>query len=292
MTSFDVVRRIRRASGVRRVGHAGILDRPATGVLPVAIGDCTRLIDALVEARKRYRAGVVLGVETDTYDASGAVVRTSDASGVTRESVLGALEPFRGSFLQTPPAYSAVKLDGERAYRAARRGEHPRIEPREVVAYRIELTSFTARDDGTVALTLEIECGKGFYVRSLAHDLGARLGAGGHVSALRRTAVGPFAIEDATDLDTAAALLEAGETDELVHAPDAVLSGWPALVLGQSSVATLHTGHDVQLGVASILRAAAAGTRARAYGPDGKLVALVEFGGAGGAWHPYRVLYS
>ena len=292
MTSFDVVRRIRRASGVRRVGHAGILDRPATGVLPVAIGDCTRLIDALVEARKRYRAEIVLGVETDTYDASGTVVNTSDASGATREAVLDTLEAFRGSFLQTPPAYSAVKLDGERAYRAARRGEQPKLAPREVVAYRIDLASFAARGDGTIALTLEIECGKGFYVRSLAHDLGAGLGVGGHVSALRRTAVGPFAIEDATDLDTAAAMLEAGQTDELVHAPDAVLADWPALVLGQSSVVTLRTGRDVQLGVASMVRAVAVGTRARAYGPDGKLVALVESGVASGAWHPYRVLHS
>ena len=198
MTSFDVVRVLRRAARIRRVGHAGTLDRPATGVLPVALGPSTRLIDSLVDARKRYRATVTLGVTTDTYDAAGEVQASCDASGVTCADVEDALEAFRGKLQQTPPAFSAVKLDGERAWRAARRGEQPKLEPRPVTVYQLTLTACEPP-----ALEIEVECSKGFYMRSLAHELGEALGVGGHLGSLSRTAVGPFRLDDAVTLDDA-----------------------------------------------------------------------------------------
>ena len=284
MTSFDVVRVVRRAAGIRRVGHAGTLDRPATGVLPIALGPSTRLIDSLMDARKRYRATVTLGVETDTYDAAGEVQARHDASGVTCADVEDALEAFRGELLQTPPAFSAVKLEGERAWRAARRGERPQLEPRPVTVYELELTSCEPPE-----LEIEVECSKGFYMRSLAHDLGEALGVGGHLASLSRTAVGPFRLEDATTLDDAVLMLEGGLSDELVHAPDAVLRDWPAVILGKQSIALARQGRDVRPRPVDGRPPARVGVKARGYGAHGRLVALLECGPIPGVWHPYRV---
>ncbi|MYE45804.1 MAG: tRNA pseudouridine(55) synthase TruB [Chloroflexi bacterium] len=284
MTSFDVVRVVRRAARLRRVGHAGTLDRPATGVLPIALGPSTRLIDTLMDARKRYRATVTLGVETDTYDAAGEVQARCDASGVTRAEVEDALEAFRGDLLQTPPAFSAVKLDGERAWRAARRGEQPQLEPRPVTVYDLTLGACEPPE-----LEIEVECSKGFYMRSLAHDLGESLGVGGHLASLSRTAVGPFRLEDAVALDDAVLMLEGGLSDEVVHAPDAVLHEWPAVILGKRSIAMARQGRDVRPRPIDGRPPARVGVKARGYGAHGKLVALLECGPIPGVWHPYRV---
>ena len=282
--SFDVVRAIRRACGIRKVGHAGTLDRPATGVLPVAIGNATRLIDSLMEARKRYRATVALGVETDTYDAAGEVRATRDASGITLADVEAALPAFRGEFMQTPPAFSAVKVDGERAHRSARRGEQPKLEPRPAHVHALDLL-----DVSLPRIEIEVECGKGFYMRSLAHDLGQALGVGAHLADLRRTAVGPFAAADAVPLDDAVRLLEADAFEDLVHAPDAVLSDWPAVILNRRSVALARQGRDTRPPPEPSAPPARVGVKARGYGPDGRLVALMECGPIPSVWHPYRV---
>ena len=284
MTSFDVVRAVRRAAGMRRVGHAGTLDRPATGVLPIALGHATRLVETLVGARKRYRALVTLGVETDTYDGAGEVQARSDASSVTQAAVEAALEAFRGELMQTPPAFSAVKLDGERAYRAARRGEQPQLDPRPVTVFELTLLACAPPE-----LQIEVQCSKGFYMRSLAHDLGAALGVGGHLSSLCRTAVGQFRIEDAVSLDDVVLRLEASATDELVHAPDAVLTDWPALILGRRSLALARQGRDLRPRPPAGATPTRVGVKARGYGPDGRLAALLECGPIPDAWHPYRV---
>lgn len=284
MTSFDVVRVVRRAAGIRRVGHAGTLDRPATGVLPIALGPSTRLIDSLMDARKRYRATVTLGVETDTYDAAGEVQARCDASGVTPADVEDALEAFRGELMQLPPAFSAVKIEGERAWRAARRGEQPQLEPRPVTVYELTLGVCEPPE-----LEIEVECSKGFYMRSLAHDLGEALGVGGHLASLSRTAVGPFRLADAVALDDAVLMLEGGLSDELVHAPDAVLHDWPAVILGKRSIALARQGRDVRPRPVDGRPPARVGVKARGYGAHGRLVALLECGPIPGVWHPYRV---
>jgi tRNA pseudouridine55 synthase len=287
MTSFDVVRAVRRAAHIKRVGHAGTLDPLATGVLPVAIGgEATRLVDAFVGAAKAYTAEVTLGIETDTDDAEGTPVASAPAGAVaalTTEVIADALTTFEGAQLQFPPAYSAIKRGGIPAYRAARAGDPLALDARAVIAHALRLVAH----EGAL-LRIEVECGKGYYVRSLARDLGRLLGVGGHISALRRTRVGPFTVAHATPLAEAVARLEArADLDTLLHAPDAVLDGWPVVLLGADDEAAVAQGKIV---APSTLRAAAEDTRARVYGESGHLLALAEACADG--WHPYRVFAS
>ncbi|MFN8638007.1 MAG: tRNA pseudouridine(55) synthase TruB [Dehalococcoidia bacterium] len=289
ITSFDVVQRIRRAVGVKRVGHAGTLDPLATGVLPIAVGDATRLIDGLVDARKRYRTTIALGIETTTFDAEGEVVARVDASRLTFEAVRDALAAFEGERAQTPPAFSALKRDGVTAYDAARAGEPLDLEPRVVTAHALRLLDVRVAD-ASVEADVDIECSKGYYVRSLAHDLGAALGVGGHVNALRRTAVGPFRVEDALPLERAEALLEAGAWDAIACAPDIALLDSDAVILARESVATLRRGQDIRPAPRAVRRVLAPGIRVRAYGIDGTFVGILQATAVPGQWHPYRVL--
>ncbi len=288
ITSFDVVRQIRRAAHMKRVGHAGTLDPLATGVLPVAVGDATRLVDELVGARKRYRAEILLGRETDTYDTEGEVVEERDASGVTEASVRAALDAFVGTIMQAPPAYSAIKRGGEPAYKAARRGDPLTLEARPVVVY--DLAVIALAHEGAVArLTLDIRCGQGFYVRSLAHDLGAALGTGGTIAALRRLQVGPFVAEEAIPLDQAVARLESGDIHGLVLPPDAVVAHLPSVSLSEDEVVRVRNGLSMSLTdlvAADLLESA---PQVRCYGPEGEFVGMLRPKGAEGLWHPFRV---
>lgn len=292
ITSFEVVRRVRHAARTRKVGHAGTLDPLATGVLPIALGAATRLVDELVGATKSYAGTVRLGVETDTYDAEGSVTAEVDASRLDATQVAEALSAFVGEQEQVPPAYSAIKRDGVPAYRAARRGDDVVLEPRRIVVHALRLMALQPAGRAMDAL-IEVDCGKGFYVRSLAHDLGAALGeVGGHVTQLRRTRVGPFEARSAVPLDEAVGRLETEDADEverLVHAPDVVLTSWPALVLGRESVAELRLGRVVRPAVSAVVRAGGEAERVRCYGPDGVLVGLARGGGAPGSWQPIRV---
>lgn len=284
-----MVRRVRRAAGIRRVGHAGTLDPNATGVLPVALGEATRLVDELMDARKRYLAEVVFGVATDSYDIDGQVTEEHDASALTREAVEAALAPFRGEIMQRPPAFSAVKRAGVTAYSAARRGEPLDLEKRPVTIYGVEVVSWDTSAPARPRAVLDVRCGRGFYVRSLAHDAGQALGVGAHLAELRRTQVGPFLAEEATPLEAAVRLLEAGETDRLVHAPDIVLEGWPAVVLDAREAARVRQGMDVLVVPEPGHHGPAAAVRARCYGPEGELIALLEPASGPGLWHPFRV---
>jgi tRNA pseudouridine55 synthase len=195
-TSFAVVRQIRRAAGVRRVGHGGTLDPLASGVLPVCLGEATKLAPFLLEADKAYDVTIRLGVETDTDDAAGAVTATRNASAITRAAVDDALTRFRGRIEQVPPAFAAIKREGRPLYAYARAGEAVEVAPRVVTVHALDLVAFTGPDD----LRLAVHCSKGTYVRALARDLGRALGVGGHVTALRRTRSGPFALAEARPL--------------------------------------------------------------------------------------------
>ena len=207
LTSFDVVRRVRRAAGVRRVGHGGTLDPAATGVLPVCLGEATKLAQFLLDADKQYDFSVCFGVETDTDDAAGTVTARRDAGAVDEAAVRRALAPFRGAITQVPPSYSALKRAGRPLYAYARAGETVEAAPRDVVVHELELTAFA----GPAAAALTMRCSKGTYVRAVARDLGRALGVGGHVTALRRTRSGPFALADARPLDDVLAALAAGD---------------------------------------------------------------------------------
>lgn len=197
LTSFAVVRRLRRTFGVRRVGHAGTLDPMATGLLLVLVGRAaTRRQDEFMVMRKTYTGTLRLGETTPSYDAETDVSRRRDPSSITDEMLDRARERFLGEVLQLPPMYSAVKMGGERLYRKARRGEEVEREPRRVTIHRFELTA--RRGDN---VDFVVETSKGTYIRTLAHDVGEAVGVGAHLVALRREAIGPFHVRDAWQLD-------------------------------------------------------------------------------------------
>jgi tRNA pseudouridine55 synthase len=203
MTSHDVVARIRRLARTRRVGHGGTLDPMATGVLVIAVGRATRLLTYVIGAGKSYTATIRLGQSTVTDDAEGEVVRSVDAAGVTEESVRAGLVPLTGEIDQVPSAVSAVKIDGRRAYQRVRDGESVVLAPRRVTVSRfdvLEVRRETVDGRTVVDVDVVVDCSSGTYVRALARDLGAALGVGGHLTALRRTAVGGFTLAEASTL--------------------------------------------------------------------------------------------
>jgi tRNA pseudouridine55 synthase len=277
-TSSDVVGFVRGRSRVKRVGHAGTLDPAATGVLPILLGKATRLAEYLVDATKTYVATIELGVETDTYDAEGEVVARRDAAGVTPAQVDAALAAFRGEFSQTPPAYSAIKRAGVPLYRIARRGEVVEVSPRLVRVDKLDIIEYSAP-----LLHVLIECSKGFYVRSLAHDVGAKLGVGGSLAALQRTRVGSFRIEDAVDIETLRRSLEEGSWQDRLYAPDEILLGWQAAVLGEANERRLLRGQGVQF--VPLIEPA---QRCRAYDAEGEFLAVLRRTGEQ-EWHPEKV---
>ena len=210
LTSFDVVRALRRATGIRRVGHGGTLDPLASGVLPICLGEATKLAQFLLAADKEYEVTVCLGVETDTDDADGTATATEDATGVGEVAIREALGRFRGAIAQVPPVYSALKRDGKALYAHARAGAPVVPESRSVVVHALELTRF----EGPAAVGLRVHCSKGTYIRSIARDLGRALGVGAHVTTLRRTRSGPFSLDEARPLPEALlAISENRESD-------------------------------------------------------------------------------
>lgn len=196
VSSFDVVRRVRRLAGTRKVGHTGTLDPDATGVLPIALGRCTKLSQYITVDKKGYDFTMEFGVATTTDDASGEVLRRAPRDHLTREALEGVLSRFVGEIEQVPPVYSAIKVDGKRAYARARAGETVELEARPVVVERLELL----RWEPPVA-ELRVECGPGTYVRSLARDIGEALESAAHTTAIRRTRVGPFTLDRAVELE-------------------------------------------------------------------------------------------
>ena len=234
ISSFDVIRRLRRCLPRKtKVGHAGTLDPFAEGVLVVCVGPATRLA-ACVQARpKRYRAGIVLGATSATDDPEGEIVPTAGAAAPPPQAVAEAIAAFVGRIEQVPPAHSAVHVDGRRAYKLARAGEKVELAAREVVVHAIEVLGYD-----WPRLDLEVACGSGTYIRSLARDIGERLGVGGYCAALTRTAVGPFRLADAADLDTVDPLRD------LVEAIEAV-ADWPRVVADEGAIESLRLGRPI-----------------------------------------------
>jgi tRNA pseudouridine55 synthase len=278
VTSFSMVSLVRRLTGVRRVGHAGTLDPLASGVLPVAVGQATRLIEYLDDASKAYEAHIRFGVTTDTYDAEGAVTSERETSHLTAERVEAALREFVGEIEQQPPAYSAIKLAGKPLYRYAREGAAVEAAPRVVRIEGIALRSFA---DAEAAIT--VRCGKGTYIRSLAHDLGERLGCGAHLAALRRTSSGGFDVDDAHTPDELVAVAAEYSLDGVLLAPDRALEGHPAAIIGPDRVRELRLGRDLAFG------APVPAQECRAYSTEGSFLGVLRRTGAD-AWHPHKVL--
>jgi len=282
ITSFGVVARVRRWSGERHVGHAGTLDPDATGVLPVCLGRATRLVEFLVNTTKTYRAVVELGAATDTYDASGRVTGRADPSGITREQLEAALGRFRGTIRQTPPMYSAVKHRGRPLYKLARAGLAVARPSRPVRIHRLELTAFQPP-----LVTLEIECGKGTYIRSLAHDLGQALGCGAHLKSLTRTRCGGFAIEDAVSLERLEEAFSQGSGEDFLHPPDSILTDLPAAIIAEADEPALRNGIPLSL---DIEVSDPPPRYWRAYAEDGRLLGILVYEPEAGVWRPKKVL--
>lgn len=279
ITSMEVVRRVKRASRQRRVGHAGTLDPIATGVIPVCIGQATRMMEDLVNGGKAYRGQVELGVTTATYDALGEVTARADATGVKRADVVAAAARFEGEIWQVPPMYSALKREGKRLYDLARAGVEVEREARQVVASEVVLEDWTPP-----IATIRVSCGRGFYMRSLAHDLGQALGRGGSLKSLTRLRCAVFGIEEAVSLEEAEDRFAAGDWQAITHAPDVALQSLPALVVGKHSEELLRNGRVIE-GAA----AAEPDARARAYSADGRFLASVTYDAGLRAWRPERV---
>ena len=261
ITSHDVVGRVRRVAGLRRVGHAGTLDPLATGVLLLALGRATRLIEYLVGHDKVYETTVRLGQTTATYDAEGDVLEERPFTHLTLPQIEAALEPFRGDILQQPPIYSAIKKDGQPLYKLARQGKTDVERPyRPVTIHELTLLNWEPPH-----LSLRIHCSSGTYIRSLGHDLGEALGCGGHLSELRRLSVGDFGLETAVPLND---LTPDNITDYLLP-PETAVRHLPRLDLSETAAADILQGKPIsQTGESSA-------ELLRAYGPDGEFLGVV-----------------
>lgn len=245
-TSHDVVNAVRRLAGTRRVGHTGTLDPLATGLLVVLVGQATRLAQYLTGHDKTYRAVIRLGETTDTYDAEGAVTARQPVT-VTAAEIAAALTGFLGPQMQRPPAYAAIKVEGQALYQRARRGETITPAPRPVVFHTLTVLAWEPPD-----LTVDVVCSAGTYIRSLAHDLGEQLGCGAHLRALTRLAVGPFRLEQAHPLDELRALAAAGRLTEALLPPAAVLVDFPTVTLTPEQARAVGLGQRIVLPTVSV----------------------------------------
>ncbi len=280
MTSFDVVSVIKRLTREKRVGHAGTLDPMASGVLPVCLGRGTRVVEFLMDAHKVYRARIELGAATDTYDATGKITRREDPSGIGRAQLEAALDSFCGRIQQIPPMYSALKHQGQRLYQLARAGVTVSRKSRMAVVYRLELIDFEPP-----LVTVEVECGKGTYIRSLAHDLGQLLGCGAHLKGLVRLGYGPFAISDAVSLERIEAA--ASSWQQLAYPMDFVLSHWPAVVVDADRARVIKNGGSLEIEPGP--SGGGPEGRCRAYSKDGCLLAVLSLNPESGQWRPEKV---
>jgi len=220
-TSHDVVALVRRLASTRRIGHGGTLDPFAAGVLPLFLGQATRLVEYHLGDEKSYRATMCFGSTSTTDDLDGELTPV-DGPDLTREAVTAGLAAFVGPQLQQPPPYSAVQVGGRRAYKIARSGEIPELSPRQVTIHRLELVEWTAEDPARPIAEVEVRCSAGTYVRAIARDLGAHLGSGAYLCGLVRTASGPFSIDAAVTLDALRSAAAAGPDGvrELLLPPD------------------------------------------------------------------------
>jgi tRNA pseudouridine55 synthase len=261
-TSHDVVAKMRRLAGTRRVGHAGTLDPMATGVLIVGVEKATRLLGHLALTEKAYDATIRLGQSTNTDDAEGEIIATASAAQVTDDALRNAIADLTGPIRQIPPQVSAIKVDGKRAYKRARAGENVELSPRSVTVHDFAVRD-VRRGDDLIDIDAAITCSSGTYIRALARDLGVALDIGGHLTALRRTRVGPY------DLAMARTIEQLTEKFEVLPLPDAVAAAFPRRdVSADEAHKVAHGGRLAAVGLGP--------GPVGVFGPDGALLALVE----------------
>jgi tRNA pseudouridine55 synthase len=271
MTSHDVVARVRRLAGTPKVGHAGTLDPMATGVLVVGVEKATRLLGYLTLTEKEYAATIRLGQSTSTDDAEGEITGGAQAADVSAETLAQAVAGLTGEIEQVPPAVSAIKVDGQRAYRLTRAGAAPELKARPVTVYEFAVTA-VRRDGPLLDLDATVRCSSGTYIRALARDLGAALGTGGHLARLRRTRVGGYRVEDARTLEQLAGRFE------VLPLAQAAAAAFPSRNLSADEARRLANGGRLAAAAAGAPAgpgAPAAPGPTAAYAPDGTLIALV-----------------
>ena len=264
-TSNDVVQTLRGILHERRIGHAGTLDPMATGLLTVFVGRATRAVEFAEADRKRYLAGLRLGLATDTQDITGTVLKRC-GDDISREALEEVLEAFRGEIRQTPPMYSAVKVNGKRLYELARKGETVERKEREITVYGLEVLEKNGED-----WMLDIACSKGTYVRTLCHDIGEKLGCGGCLSSLRRTEAGIFSVENAHTMDAVAVSAAAGLAEALLLPTDLLFQAYPAVTVGKMDEERVRNG--------SFFRLDEPDGFVRLYGGNGEFLALARIAG-------------
>ena len=242
MTSTQVVGAVRRATSAAKLGHGGTLDPMATGILPIALGEATKTVNYAMEGAKSYQFTVKWGEETNSADAEGDVTAVSDAR-PTEEAIRQALSQFVGDIEQIPPIFSAIKINGKRAYDLARKGEEVEIKPRAVRIDRLQLMKVVDNDHAV----FEVDCGKGTYVRSLGRDLAKVLGTYGHLCQPRRTKVGPFTLEMAISLDKLGALIDSAPAETWLRPVATVLDDIPALAMTLDEARAMRQGQAISL---------------------------------------------
>jgi len=279
LTSHDVVQIIRKGTNIRRAGHTGTLDPRASGVLVVLIGPAVRLSEYVSASDKRYQAVIRLGEATDTYDSEGRVVSTSPVE-ITEEQFVQALQQFVGEIEQVPPPYSAVKVQGRKAYEIAREGEEVDLQPRKIKVYSLELLEWAPPE-----AVIDIHCSSGTYIRSLANDLGRVLGCGAHLVGLRRTRSGRFTLRDAVPLRKLREAFADGTWYQYLIPAAEALADWPAVELDHEQVDLVRHGHRIpgQPGIGKLVRG---------INEQGELVALLEYDETTNEWQPKKVFFS
>jgi tRNA pseudouridine55 synthase len=280
-TSLDIVTLLRRWSRQQRIGHAGTLDPQATGVLPLCLGQAARVSPFIVAASKTYQAELELGISTDTYDAEGKVTKRVDPSHITREQVEGLFPSLSGTILQKPPMYSAIKHQGERLYKLARAGITVEREERKVEVFRLELLQWHPP-----FFTIEVECGKGTYIRSLAHDLGQSLGCGAYITRMVRLRCGPFTITDSLTLPQIEDAFRHNYWQDFLYPMDMVLEHWIAAIVGEEKERAISNGRPLALNISNDK------SHCRAYSLDGRFLAVLRFLPQERVWQPEKVFPS
>jgi tRNA pseudouridine55 synthase len=279
LTSHDVVQIVRRGTNIRRAGHTGTLDPRASGVLVVLLGPAVRLSEYVSASDKRYQAIVRLGESTDTYDGEGQILSVSPVD-ISEEHFKEVLSHYVGEIEQVPPPYSAVKVQGKKAYDIARDGETPDLKPRKIIVHNLDLLEWEAPE-----AVIDVFCSSGTYVRSLAHDLGKELGCGAHLIGLRRTKSGQFTLRDAVPLRKLRDAFENGTWYQYLIPAAEALSDWHTLELNQEQLDLVQHGHRIP-------GDGQAGTMARGITEQGELVALFEYDGEQKEWQPKKVFFQ
>lgn len=269
-TSFDVVAVMRRICGQKKIGHTGTLDPMATGVLPLLLGTATRAQSLAPNTDKEYEAGFRLGLTTDTQDITGTIREKRPVS-VARAELEAAAETFRGEILQVPPMFSAVQRDGVRLYDLARRGIEVEREARPVVIHRLDVLRY---EESTGEGTMRVRCSKGTYIRTLCHDIGEKLGCGGVMTSLRRTAACGFLLSDSVTLEEARALAETGRLMERVTPVDGLFARYPAVRVSTAQAKRFANGGALDLIRTSVSGKSEDGARMRVYAPDKRFLGL------------------